>query len=125
MTTVSRTFAVVPPPSVVVDYLKDFGNAEAWDPGTQQCIRLDQGPVRVGSRWRNTSKIAGISTELTYELSELTDDRIVFVGHNETATSTDTITVGPRGTGSERLAMRQSLVSGALPPALLSPSTTQ
>ena len=101
MTTVSRTFTVTPPPAVVVDYLKDFGNAEKWDPGTEKCTRLDTGPVRVGSRWHNESKIAGVSTELDYELVELTDDRIVLVGKNKTATSTDTLTVLPHQSGSE------------------------
>ena len=95
MTTVSRTFTVTPPPRVVVDYLKDFSHAEEWDPGTESCTRNDSGPVRVGSTWHNVSKIAGVSTELTYELTELTDERIVLVGTNDTATSTDTITVVP------------------------------
>jgi carbon monoxide dehydrogenase subunit G len=101
MTTVSRTFTVTPAPSAVIDYLKDFGNAEEWDPGTEKCTRIGQGPVEVGSRWRNESKIAGVSTELTYELTELTGERIVLVGKNETATSTDTITVRPHEDGSE------------------------
>lgn len=103
MTTVSRTFTVSPPPNVVIDYLKDFANAEEWDPGTESCTRNDSGPVQVGSTWHNVSKIAGSTTELTYELTELTDDRIVFVGTNDTATSTDTITVVPesRTGGSE------------------------
>jgi carbon monoxide dehydrogenase subunit G len=97
MTTVSRTFIVAPPPSIVVDYLKDFSHAEEWDPGTESCTRNDSGPVGVGSTWHNVSKIAGVSTELTYELTELTDERIVLVGRTETATSTDTITVVPAG----------------------------
>ena len=101
MTTVSRTFTVTTPPAAVVDYLKDFSNAEEWDPGTEKCTRLDTGPVRVGSRWHNESKIAGVSTELDYELVELTDDRIVLVGKNKTATSTDTLTVLPHESGSE------------------------
>ncbi|WGL51383.1 SRPBCC family protein [Nocardioides sp. BP30] len=101
MTTVSRTFTVEPSPSVVIAYLQDFGNAEQWDPGTERCTRLDSGPVRVGSRWHNVSKIAGMTTELDYELTELAGDRIVFVGRNDSATSTDTITVAPHGTGSE------------------------
>ena len=100
MTTVSRTFDVQPAPSVVIDYLKDFSNAEEWDPGTESCTRNDAGPVVVGSTWHNTSKIAGVSTELTYTLEQLTDDTIVLVGRNDTATSTDTITVVPEGTGS-------------------------
>jgi len=101
MTSVSRTFVVSPPPAVVLDYLQDFSHAEEWDPGTETCTRIDDGPVRVGSRWHNVSKIAGISTELTYELVELTDRRVVLVGKNKTATSTDTITVEPHADGSE------------------------
>ncbi len=54
----------------------------------------------VGSSWQNASKIAGISTELTYTLEQLTDERIVLVGRNDTATSTETIDVVRDGTGS-------------------------
>ncbi|MGC4110141.1 MAG: SRPBCC family protein [Nocardioides sp.] len=103
MTTVSRTFSVEPSPELVLDYLKDFSHAEEWDPGTEKCERLDHGPVRVGSRWHNESKIAGVSTELTYELTELTDTRLVLVGRNDTATSTDTITVLPRSGGGSQI----------------------
>lgn len=100
MTTVSRTFTANAAPGVVVSYLADFGHAEQWDPGTERCIRKDSGPVRIGSSWLNTSKIAGISTELTYTLEELADDRIVLVGRNDTATSIETIEVTPSGAGS-------------------------
>ena len=51
--------------------------------------------MQVGSTWHNVSKIAGVSTELDYTLERLTDDTIVLVGRNDTATSTDTITVVP------------------------------
>ena len=74
MSTVSRTFSVGVPPEIVVPYLADFAHAEQWDPGTVRCVRNDDGPVIVGSSWHNTSKIVGISTELTYTLEQLTDD---------------------------------------------------
>ena len=98
----SRTFDVHPEPDLVIDYLKDFSNAVDWDPGTESCVRTDTGPLGVGSTWHNTSKIAGITTELDYTLETLTRDTIVLVGHNDTATSTDTITVvaNPDGPGS-------------------------
>jgi carbon monoxide dehydrogenase subunit G len=101
VTTVTRTFRVNPAPVVVLDYLKDFGHAEQWDPGTESCHRIGAGPIGIGSSWLNTSRIAGISTELTYTLERLTDDTIVLVGRNDSATSTDTITVHPDGSGSE------------------------
>ena len=101
MTTTSRTFTVTPPPATVIDYLKDFSNAEEWDPGTVSCTQIGDGPVEVGSSWHNVSKIAGNETELVYTLRELSDDTIVLEGKNDQATATDTITVRPQGTGSE------------------------
>lgn len=100
MPSVSRTFAVTPSPATVIDYLKDFGNAEQWDPGTQTCTRQDAGPVQEGSTWHNVSKIVGVEAELTYTLKTLTDDTLVFVGTNNASTSTDTITVEPHDGGS-------------------------
>lgn len=100
MPTVSRTFSVKPAPAVVIEYLKDFSHAEAWDPGTEKCTRTDSGPIVEGSTWHNVSKIAGVTTELTYTLRTLTADTIVLVGTNDSATSTDTITVAPEGSGS-------------------------
>lgn len=101
MTIVTRTFAVDAPPAAVIDYLRDFAHAEEWDPGTERCTRTDSGPIQPGATWHNVSKIAGVSTELDYTLTELTADTIVLVGKNDTATSTDTITVRPDGPGSE------------------------
>ena len=100
MPTVSRTFAVTPPPSAIIEYLKDFANAEQWDPGTQSCTRQDSGPVREGSSWHNVSKILGVEATLTYTLDRLADDELVFVGKNDASTSTDTITVEPHEAGS-------------------------
>lgn len=100
MPTVSRTFAVETRPELVIAYLKDFANAEAWDPGTQQCTRIDAGPIGEGSSWHNVSKIVGVTAELTYTLKVLTDRQLVFVGTNKSSTSTDTITVEAAGAGS-------------------------
>jgi carbon monoxide dehydrogenase subunit G len=100
MATVSRTFTVSPPPSVVVDYLKDFANAEQWESGTQSCERVDTGPVTEGAYWHHVSRILGRTAELTYTLDELTERRVVFVGENGSSTSVDTLTVDPEGAGS-------------------------
>jgi carbon monoxide dehydrogenase subunit G len=101
MTTVTRTFTVEPSPTAVIDYLKDFAHAEEWDPGTRRCTRNGSGPITVGTSWHNVSKFAGLTTELTYTLEELTADTIVLVGKNDSASSIDTITVLPHGSGSQ------------------------
>lgn len=100
MPTVSRTFSVSPPPHQVIDYLKDFGNAVEWDPGTQECTRNDDGPVREGSSWHNVSKIMGVTADLTYTLDTLTDSNLVFVGENKSSTSTEKIYIDATDEGS-------------------------
>jgi carbon monoxide dehydrogenase subunit G len=108
MPTVSRQFSVKPPPTQVLEYLKDFENAEEWDPGTQTCTRKSGGQVAEGATWHNVSKIFGVTAELTYTLKELTESQLVFVGENKSSTSRDVITVDPAGTGS-RLTYRADL----------------
>jgi carbon monoxide dehydrogenase subunit G len=100
MTAVSRTFTVSPPPDLVVDYLKDFGHAEEWDPGTRRCERIDSGPVAEGAFWHNVSTIFGVTAELTYRLEELSDREVVFVGENALLRAIGTITVDAEGSGS-------------------------
>jgi len=90
---VERTFTVASSPEGVVEYLRDFARTEQWDPGTVSCTRLDDGPVEVGSRWRNVSSFLGRKTELVYELTRDDPDGLRFVGRNDTATSTDDISI--------------------------------
>ncbi|MET9628600.1 SRPBCC family protein [Lentzea sp. NPDC006480] len=90
---VERTFTVASTPEGVVEYLRDFSRAEQWDPGTVSCTRLDEGPVEVGSRWRNVSTFLGRKTELVYELTRDDVHGLQFVGTNDTATSTDDISI--------------------------------
>lgn len=101
MVKVQRTFLVEQPVEIVSDYLADFSHAPAWDPGTVSCVRVDTGPVRVGSRWRNTSKVLGRQTSLDYELVVKSLDQVTLVGRNTTATSVDDIRLRPHGTGTQ------------------------
>ncbi|OZM71097.1 polyketide cyclase [Amycolatopsis antarctica] len=95
MVEVTRTFTVSTPPEQVHDYLRDFSNAAEWDPGTVSCERIGSGPVEIGTQWRNVSKIAGIETALTYELTTLKPGNLVFTGNNDTATTADDIRIAP------------------------------
>ena len=92
---VVREFQVTATPAAVLNYLKDFGHTEEWDPGTRKTTRTGSGPIAVGTTWHNESKILGVTSQLTYTLCELTAEKLVFIGRNEGATSTDTITVRP------------------------------
>ena len=99
MIDVQRTFVVAKPVDVVVNYLKDFANAEQWDPGTKSCVQETPGPVQVGTTWHNVSEIKGHETELSYRLEELSPNHIKLVGENKSATSIDDMTFAAAGTG--------------------------
>jgi carbon monoxide dehydrogenase subunit G len=96
---VRRSFEVSRPASVVVPYLADFDNAVEWDPGTVTCSRIGDGPVEVGARWSNVSHVLGSDTSLDYRLELLEPGRVVLVGSNRTATSTEDIRVTDRPGG--------------------------
>lgn len=81
----------------VVEYLSDFGHAEQWDAGTRTCTRIDDGPVRVGVRWRNVSEFRGKQTELVYTLRRLEQRRLTFTGANKTVSTTDDLTFESEG----------------------------
>ena len=98
---VVRTFTVTAPADVVLEYLKDFGTTQEWDPATRRTTRIDAGPIVVGSSWQNETRALGVRAELTYTLADVRSDRLVFVGRNEGATSTGTVMVRPVEGGTE------------------------
>jgi hypothetical protein len=98
---VVRSFGVSAAAEAVLDYLRDFGHTEEWDPATRRSERIDSGPIAVGSAWRNESRVLGVTAELTYTLCRAEADRLVFIGRNEAATATGTFTVIPIPPGSQ------------------------
>ncbi|MDE9365337.1 SRPBCC family protein [Luteipulveratus sp. YIM 133132] len=95
MAQVSRTFLVDCPAPRALAYLADFANATEWDPGTVACEPLTEPPVRVGSRWHNTSKVLGRTTELEYTLTTVEGERVVLDGRNDGSTTQDDLTARP------------------------------
>ncbi|MFI8567100.1 SRPBCC family protein [Rhodococcus sp. NPDC078407] len=103
MVDVTRSFTAAVSQDKAAAFLRDFSNAPSWDPGTQSCTQLSDGPVAVGTQWHNVSKLFGITTELTYTLVTDEPDHIVLEGRNKTATSVDDITLTAEGGESTRI----------------------
>ena len=102
MIVVERTFAVTAAPGAVLAYLRDFSNAQEWDPSAVRTSRLGAGPITPGAHWRHVRKLYGVTAELTYTLAAADDVRLVFHGRSEGATCVDTILVRPApGSGAE------------------------
>ncbi|HEY9314507.1 SRPBCC family protein [Williamsia sp.] len=110
MVNVQRTFTVDAPVDKVRAYLRDFANAEQWDPGTRKCTQVGTGPVVLGTEWDNTSKIAGIKTQLRYKLTRDDPDRVTLEGVNKTATSIDDISIHPQGPAKTTVAYHAHVV---------------
>lgn len=94
-----RTFSVSAPLSAVHTFLADFSSTEQWDPGTQTCVRTDDGPVRVGSTWHNVSLYRGRQTELDYRLETMDAGHLRFVGANKTASTIDDLRLSDAANG--------------------------
>jgi carbon monoxide dehydrogenase subunit G len=99
MIVVERTFAVTATPGVVLAYLRDFANAQEWDPSARATHRLGAGPIAPGAHWRHVRKVLGVTAELTYTLIVADPARLVFQGRSEGATCVDTIVLGPAAGG--------------------------
>ena len=93
MIVVERTFAVAAGPGSVLAYLRDFANAQEWDPSAERTSRLGAGPVGPGAHWKHVRKLFGVTAELTYTLVSAEPGRLVFHGRSEGATCTDTALV--------------------------------
>lgn len=114
MVHVERTFTVRKPRAVVVQYLRDFAHAEAWDPGTQKCVQSTPGEIGAGTEWHNESKLVGITTELTYRMVTDRADALKFEGKNKTASSVDDISFADAEPGSTRITYEATITFNGL-----------
>jgi hypothetical protein len=60
-----RTVVVDKPLKAVFDYVSDFTTTTDWDPGTVITMR-EHGNGGLGTTYRNTPRLLGRTTELTY-----------------------------------------------------------
>ena len=101
MITVTGTVRSVLDPTRAFNYLSAFEHTPEWDPGTPVVDKLSAGPVAVGHRYHAEAEFRGKRQALTYEVVELTANRITLRGENKSVISVDTIVVSPAGAGSE------------------------
>ncbi|MCX4782848.1 SRPBCC family protein [Streptomyces sp. NBC_01264] len=109
MITVERNVLVGIPLDELVAYLADFGHAQDWDPGTVRCVRIDEGPLRPGATWHNTSRFRGRTTHLVYRLESGESHQLVFTGANKTVEARDVMRFESRSAAVTRLTYTASL----------------
>lgn len=88
-------------PQKVFAYLSDFTTTEQWEPGTVRTTRIS-GDGGVGTRYANTSRFAGRTSDLEYEVIGVTPGRSVQLrGTNASLIAHDIITVTPHEGGAK------------------------
>ncbi|MBA3292361.1 MAG: SRPBCC family protein [Geodermatophilaceae bacterium] len=115
MITVERQVATAAPLSKVAAYLSDFTNTADWDPHTEECVRLDNGPLRTGAHYRNVQKVAGRSSELHYKLVDYRpEEQVKVIGQGKNVKATDTMIFDAEEGGGTLVTYRAEFVfSGA------------
>lgn len=101
MPTVEESIVIAATPEEVFDCLDDPANLPAYDPTVLRAELVGNGPVRVGSRAKGTSKILGRTFDWVVEVTEEerpTRQSVRSVGGKIDLTSTTTVL--PEGDGS-------------------------
>jgi hypothetical protein len=88
------------PAEELLAFFADMTNAKGWDPSITKAVRLDDGPVGLGSRFEVTLRALGRDLVLTYEITEhRPPGKVVLRAESGLFTSEDTITLTPVGEG--------------------------
>lgn len=81
-------------------YVADFSNIEAWDPGVARSRRIDEGPLRVGSRFDLQVTFGSRSLPMIYEIAEFEPpNRVVLAGAGDKLHAVDEIRFSYRDGG--------------------------
>lgn len=88
-------------------FVADFANSAHWDPGVAESVRLDDGPPRVGARYRLGVRMGGRVASMEYEITRFeAPHRVVLAGSGSGVRAVDDIsfTATPTGTRIEYVA---------------------
>jgi carbon monoxide dehydrogenase subunit G len=100
----TETRRVPGPIDEVFDYLADFTTSAEWDPGVVSARRLDDGPVRAGSRFDVQVRFAGRTLPMTYRVERADrPTRLELTGVSPSSTARDVIALAPDGEGHTRV----------------------
>ena len=73
-------------------FVADFANASRWDPGVATSDRIDDGPVRVGARYRLGVRMGGRVAPMEYEITAYEPSRrVVLTGSGSGVAAVDDI----------------------------------
>ena len=100
MTRIHERIETALPIDDAFDYVADFANSHAWDPGTLSSRRLDSGPVRAGARYLLDVRMGDRVAPMEYRISVFEPPtRVILTGEGSGVTAVDDIRFEPAGGG--------------------------
>jgi hypothetical protein len=100
MTRLHEQIDTVLPLETSFDFVADFANADRWDPGVARSVRLDEGQLRLGSRFALDIRMGRRMAPMTYQVAALErPHRVVLVGAGSGVTAVDEIVFERTGSG--------------------------
>ena len=92
MTRIHQRVETALPIDAVFDYIADFANAHAWDPGTLSSRRLDSGPVGAGARYLLDVRMGDRVAPMEYRIRDFErPTRVVLTGAGAKVDAVDEI----------------------------------
>ncbi len=87
-------------PAQAFAFMADFANSVIWDPGVVSSVRIDDGPVGIGARYRLGVKMAGRTASMDYVVTAWEPDRrVVLEGSGSGVIAVDEIRFEPTPEG--------------------------
>jgi carbon monoxide dehydrogenase subunit G len=100
MTRIHQRIETALPIDDAFDYVADFANSHAWDPGTLSSRRLDSGPVRAGARYLLDVRMGDRVAPMEYRIRDFErPDRVVLTGTGSRVDAVDEIRFQRAGDG--------------------------
>jgi carbon monoxide dehydrogenase subunit G len=100
MTRIHERIGTTLPVEAAFEYVADFANSQAWDPGTVSSRRLDEGPVGVGARYALEVRMGGRVSPMEYVVRDYErPHRVVLVGSGSGVNAVDEIRFERTGEG--------------------------
>jgi uncharacterized protein YndB with AHSA1/START domain len=121
MATITVSDFVAAPVERVFQLFTDIEHGSAHVSDIKRIEMLTSGPVRRGTRWRETRDTMGVSDSAEMEITSFERNRTYTISHHKAGVQIDTTFWFESALGGTSISVEFELESGGLPPGLLAP----
>jgi uncharacterized protein YndB with AHSA1/START domain len=121
MATITVSDFVAAPVERVFQLFTDIEHGSAHVSDIKRIEMLTSGPVRRGTRWRETRDTMGVSDSAEMEITSFERNRTYTISHHKAGVQIDTTFWFEAVLGGTNVSVEFELESGGLPPGLLAP----